>query len=208
MFKVNDKDIRTMSVTLFWCFYCWLGTYFTPFFQCLLLTLSNYLLAEIELLMCNCNRNCFKWTATGPKQGACCRKCSLQKNVQFREGLIEIWSKLKKKKKKKREAEDGNRNFALTTNLISLTILKLFGLSIKAAKIKVKKKLSDASMSTVECVSKIFSAFFCRSLTLHQSSISVTVMKPVVHRGVEYGLKVPVPYHSIGWLQRVTWKKR
>ena len=42
--------------------------------------------------------------------------------------------------------------FHLTTNLTSLTISKLFGLSIKAANIKLKKKWSDVSMSTVERV--------------------------------------------------------
>ena len=57
-----------------------------------------------------------------------------------------------KKKKKISKAEDGSRSIPLTTNLISLTISKLFGLSIKAGKIKLKKKLSDASMSTVERV--------------------------------------------------------
>ena len=31
MFKVNNKNIRTTSVTSFWCFFCWLLTYFTPF---------------------------------------------------------------------------------------------------------------------------------------------------------------------------------
>ena len=56
-----------------------------------------------------------------------------------------------KKKKKISEAEDESRNIRLTTNLISLTIAKLFGLSIKVRKIKLKKK-SDASMSTVERV--------------------------------------------------------
>ena len=56
-----------------------------------------------------------------------------------------------KKKKKISEAEDESRNIRLTTNLISLTISKLFGLSIKVGKIKLKKK-SDASMSTVERV--------------------------------------------------------
>ena len=29
MFKVNNKDTRMISITLFGCFYCW--TYFTPF---------------------------------------------------------------------------------------------------------------------------------------------------------------------------------
>ena len=43
------------------------------------------------------------------------------------------------KMKKKNEAEDGSRNIPLTTNLISLTISKLFGLSIKGGKIKLKK---------------------------------------------------------------------
>ena len=31
MFKVNNKNTRTMSMTSFWCFYCYLWTYFTPF---------------------------------------------------------------------------------------------------------------------------------------------------------------------------------
>ena len=39
-------------------------------------------------------------------------------------------------------------------------------------------------------------------------------MKPVVHRGLEYGLNVLVRYRfqwrktTVGWLQRTTWKKR
>ena len=60
--------------------------------------------------------------------------------------------KMKKKKKKISETVGRRRKISLTTNLISLTISKLFGLSIKAGKIKLKKKLSDASMSTVERV--------------------------------------------------------
>ena len=31
MFKVNNKNIWTRSMTSFWCFYFWLLTYFTPF---------------------------------------------------------------------------------------------------------------------------------------------------------------------------------
>ena len=31
MFKVNDKNTRTTSLTFFCCFYCSLWTYFTPF---------------------------------------------------------------------------------------------------------------------------------------------------------------------------------
>ena len=45
-----------------------------------------------------------------------------------------------KKKKKISEAEDGSRKIQLTTNFISLTISKLFGFSITAEKIKLKKK--------------------------------------------------------------------
>ena len=57
------------------------------------------------------------------------------------------------KKKKISEAEDRSRNIPLTTNLTNLMILKLFRLSYKAGNIKLKKKkLSDASMSTVERV--------------------------------------------------------
>ena len=49
-------------------------------------------------------------------------------------------------------------------------------------------------MSTVERVTWIFSTFICESLTFQQSSMWVTVLKPVVYRGVEYSLKVPVRY--------------
>ena len=59
---------------------------------------------------------------------------------------------VKIKKKKKGEAEDGSKNIPLTTHLISPTISKLFGLSIKAGKTKLKKNFSDASMSAVERV--------------------------------------------------------
>ena len=42
----------------------------------------------------------------------------------------------------------------------------------------------------------------------------VTVLKPIVHRGVECGWKFPVRYHiqwrktTVGWLQRTTWEIR
>ena len=52
------------------------------------------------------------------------------------------------------EADFGSRNIPVTTNLISALISMLFGLSIKAGKIKLGKKskfLSDVSMSTMEC---------------------------------------------------------
>ena len=31
MFKVNNRNSRTKLLMLFWCFYCSIGTYFTPF---------------------------------------------------------------------------------------------------------------------------------------------------------------------------------
>ena len=49
-------------------------------------------------------------------------------------------------------------------------------------------------MSTVERVPQIFGAFFCRFLALHQSSIKVTILKPIVHRGVQYGLKIDIAF--------------
>ena len=55
-------------------------------------------------------------------------------------------------KKKISEAEDGSRNIPLTTNLTSLTISKLFGLSIKVGNINFLKKLSDRNMLIVERV--------------------------------------------------------
>ena len=48
------------------------------------------------------------------------------------------------------EADFGNRNIPVTTNLISALISRLFGTSIKAGKTKSEKKttfLSDVSMS-------------------------------------------------------------
>ena len=72
-------------------------------------------------------------------------------------------------------------------------------------------KKSYLMLSTVELVPKIFSAFFSRSFTLHQSLI--TPLKPIVQRGVEYGLNVPVGYYfqwrkaTAGCLQRSTWKR-
>ena len=31
MFKIYNKNTRTTSLTSFWCFYCLLRAYFTPF---------------------------------------------------------------------------------------------------------------------------------------------------------------------------------
>ena len=55
------------------------------------------------------------------------------------------------------KADFGSRNIPVTTNLISALISRLFGLSIKAGKIKLEKKnlknvSSDVIMSTVEFV--------------------------------------------------------
>ena len=33
MFKLNNKDTRTMSLTFLLCFFCWLWTYFTLSFR-------------------------------------------------------------------------------------------------------------------------------------------------------------------------------
>ena len=48
------------------------------------------------------------------------------------------------------EAEHGSRNIPLNTNLISVLILKLYGLPIKTGKLVQKKELSYVSMSTME----------------------------------------------------------
>ena len=55
-------------------------------------------------------------------------------------------------------------------------------------------------MSTVESVLKIFSTFFRKSLTIHQSFMQVTLLKAIAHRKVKYGLKIPVQY-------RFQWRK-
>ena len=68
-------------------------------------------------------------------------------------------------------------------------------------------------MSTVERLPKSLSAFFCWPLTLQQNLMWVTVLKPTVHRAVEYGLKIPIRYRfqwrrtTASWLLRTTWKK-
>ena len=77
---------------------------------------------------------------------------------------------------------------------------KSFGLSIKARNI-ILKKVNFYLMQIClqwEVYPRIFSKFCCRSLTLHQSLMWVTILKPIVHRGVEYGLKVPVR-HRFQW---------
>ena len=45
MFKVNYKNTRTTSLTLFWCFYCCLQLHFTPF--------SSVCIAESEQVKVN-----------------------------------------------------------------------------------------------------------------------------------------------------------
>ena len=90
------------------------------------------------------SENCLKRTPVGPKQGVRFRRCPLVRGFPRNE------------EKHISEAEHGSRNIPVTTNLISLLISKLFGLSIKAEKIvfvrKKTKFLSDVSMSTVELV--------------------------------------------------------
>ena len=43
------------------------------------MTLNNYLLAEIELLMCDCCEKCLKRTGTGPKQSVRLKGVHLRK---------------------------------------------------------------------------------------------------------------------------------
>ena len=41
MFKGNNKDTRTTSMVLFWCLYCQLSTYFTPFSSVSIVTFQH-----------------------------------------------------------------------------------------------------------------------------------------------------------------------
>ena len=62
MFKVNNKDTRTMSMTSFWLLYCYLKHILHLF---LVFTVDfEQLVAEIELIMCNCREKCLKRTPT------------------------------------------------------------------------------------------------------------------------------------------------
>ena len=116
--------------------------------------------------MCNSNKNCLKRTPTAPEQGVHCRRCPFQKGAHFREREF-TGNKVKMKKKNKRSRGWKQKH----SSYQKPTQPKLFGMSIKAGNIKLKKKLSDASMSTGERVTQIFNEFFSRSLTLHQSSM-------------------------------------
>ena len=53
MFKVNNNDTRTTSVTLFRCIYCWLRTYFTPVCSVSILDFEQVNKREIAIVMIN-----------------------------------------------------------------------------------------------------------------------------------------------------------
>ena len=48
------------------------------------------MIAEIEVIMCNCRENCLKRTSTGPREGVRFRRRPLLKGVHFREGFVEM----------------------------------------------------------------------------------------------------------------------
>ena len=104
------------------------------------------MLAEIELLICTAVKT-GPIGPIGPKQGVRFRRCPLQRGFPTNESNEE---------KHISGAEHGSRNVPFATNLISLLISKLFGLSIKAEKIiffkKKTKFLSVVSVSIVEHV--------------------------------------------------------
>ena len=61
MFKINNKDTRTTSQMSFWCLYCQLWTYLTPFLVFLLLTLNMQLPAGLILELCSTYRPSQQW---------------------------------------------------------------------------------------------------------------------------------------------------
>ena len=112
------------------------------------------------------------------------------------------------------EAKYGSRNISLTTNLISVLLSKLFGLSIKARKLTQKRIIIWCKYVCSGTCPLHFNAFFRKSLTLHQRLMQVTLLKAIAHRGVKYGFKVSIRYRfqgckaTVGWFQRATWNKR
>ena len=67
MFKVNNENTRTMSLTLFWCFYCYFWTYFTP--------ISSISIAEFEQVTVNPAGN-YKFKVNNRSTGTVCEICS------------------------------------------------------------------------------------------------------------------------------------
>ena len=73
-FSLIFGKFQIMSMTSFWCLYYQIRTYFTPFLV-FTVDFEQYMLTEIELLMCNSSENCLKQTTAGPKQGIRFRWC-------------------------------------------------------------------------------------------------------------------------------------
>ena len=66
MFKDNNKDIRTTSVTSFWCIYCWSWTCFGPFcsfsivdFEQVIAWWETIMMAQLTSFCC---LHCKLWT--------------------------------------------------------------------------------------------------------------------------------------------------
>ena len=99
-FSLIFEKFQIMSVTLFWCLYCQIRIYFTPFSSvyCWAWTIR----CLVNLLTCNCSENYLKRRPTGPKQGVRFRRCPLQKGVYFRKGFQEMWLKWRKIQKRSR----------------------------------------------------------------------------------------------------------
>ena len=57
--KVNNIGTKTKLLTSFWCLYCWLWTYFTPFLVLLLLTLNRWMFSEFLIYEKKYCRNTF-----------------------------------------------------------------------------------------------------------------------------------------------------
>ena len=67
--KKNPHYTIKIFIFLFLFFDFLIFDFFNFDFDFLLLTLSNYMIAEIEVRMCNCRENCLKRTSTGPREG-------------------------------------------------------------------------------------------------------------------------------------------
>ena len=126
MFKVNNKDTRTMSMTSFWCVFIVKLKHSSHLFLVFTVDFEQLEACWNWTINLYCSENCLKWTPIGSKQGVRFRRFPHYRGFPRNETKI---------KRNTSEAEHGSRSIPLTTNLISLLISKLFGLSVKAEKI-------------------------------------------------------------------------
>ena len=101
MFRVNNKNIRTTSLTSFWCVYCRLWTYFIPF--CTYFTPSIVDLEQVNVSRGYSPKYCYIKTQTyNYLEQSTHRAFTFKVNNRNTRAMCEICSKMKIKKPERR----------------------------------------------------------------------------------------------------------